>query len=280
MKAIWAIRLTFIAIALVGGVSKVTAQENTPSIVEPITSAAIAQVIKQGKMLYDYDQAAWHSTDALLEQAAPETLPLAGRIVIPVEGGLQAIYFGKKESGRFAIFTALWNGKKLVDPVFSKGNNGPALSADANAFADVYDLLNSDVIKQDTLWFCNKAQPNIVILPGDGVGEFSLYYMTPQVDLKSYPMGGHHRIDIKNGVVTANRSFTKGCINLDVDKKDKPVGFFITHLLDPIPTEIHVFSAIASNTPIYVGAGEKGQTWAITPNNGNADIAAITLTEK
>jgi hypothetical protein len=32
----------------------------------------------------------------------------------------------------------------------------------------------------------------------------------------------------------------------------QPVGMVVTHLLDPIPTEIHVFTALAAQVPVYV----------------------------
>lgn len=232
-------------------------------------------IIRRGKMLYDFDQAAWHSTDAFVDKARNlDKLTISGRVVVPVEGGLQAIYYGRKDTGRFAIFTGIWNGTKIVDPVYSKGETGPALSEEANAYADVIDLLMSGKLETKDLWYCNKANPNFVVLPGSETGEYFLYFMTAQQKNGVYPLGGHHRLQIRDGKVVSQRKFTNSCIDLGDGKSadKKPVMFYLTHMLDDKPTEIHVFTAIASRTVVMVGTIENKQSWLVTPKGDSASI--------
>ena len=49
-----------------------------------------------------------------------------------------------------------------------------------------------------------------------------------------------------------NRAFT-----IFVGGDGKECVAYVTHLLDPVPTEIHVFTALASGLPVAVGTGEK-----------------------
>ena len=57
------------------------------------------------------------------------------------------------------------------------------------------------------------------------------------------------------------------------------VGFVISHLLDPVPTEIHVFTAIASGKAVFVST-KSGMAWNVEPSGGTARIQGIDLGEK
>jgi hypothetical protein len=240
------------------------------------TDQMLSDAIERGKLLYEFDQAAWHSTDAFVGIAGDVSkLPLVGRIVVPIESGLQAIYYGKSQQGRFALFRATWNGTAMVDPVYTDGKGGAALSPEANAYAEILEQLTSGRIDTTDLWFCNNAKPNFALLPGDLPGEFLLYFMTAQEKSGSYPLGGHHRFDIKDGKVIAKRAFTKSCIEMDKEATGGQLaGFFITHLLDPVPTEIHVFTAIASKKAVFVGTNG-GKSWSVEPRGASAHIVGM-----
>jgi hypothetical protein len=248
--------------------------------IQSIEQKTIADSIERGKMLFNYDQAAWHSTDTFVEMAGElKNQKLVGRVVVPLESGYQAIYYGKNDSGRYAIFSGTWNGTKIVDAVFSKDDKGPLLSPQANSYADAAELLTSGKLETKDLWFCNKATPNFVLLPGSVSGEYSLYVMTAQEKNDSFPLGGHHRYDIRNGKSVGTRTFTKSCIDLEREQKpDKKIeAFYITHLLDPAPTEIHVFSALASKTSILVGTATNGKSWSVEPKDGSVVIKPIEM---
>jgi hypothetical protein len=38
----------------------------------------------------------------------------------------------------------------------------------------------------------------------------------------------------------------------------------VSHLLDPVPTEIHVFTAMTSGMPVYVGIGSPSRLYHVT----------------
>jgi hypothetical protein len=42
--------------------------------------------------------------------------------------------------------------------------------------------------------------------------------------------------------------------------RPKPVALMVTHLLDPTPTEIHVFSSFVAHMPVAVGTKD-GRVW-------------------
>jgi hypothetical protein len=53
------------------------------------------------------------------------------------------------------------------------------------------------------------------------------------------------------------------------------VGFVISHLLDPTPTEIHVFTALASKSELFVVTSENDQFWKISGEKGLATITPM-----
>jgi hypothetical protein len=266
--------LIVVALVALPVMAEQTATESTERNADAV-EPNIAETIRRGKMLYDFDQAAWHSTDALAAKAGDMAkLKLAGRVVVPVEAGLQAIYYGRNDAGRYAIFTGIWNGTKIVDSIYSKGETGPALSAEANAYADIIEMLMAGKLETKDLWYCNKARPNFALLPGEESGTFYLYFMTAQQKNNIYPLGGHHRLTIRDGKVVAQRKFTNSCIDLGGGEAagQSPSMFYLTHMLDDNPTEIHVFTAIASRTAVVVGTTENKQTWFVTPKGNSASI--------
>jgi hypothetical protein len=67
-----------------------------------------------------------------------------------------------------------------------------------------------------------------------------------------------------DGRVVNERPFARSCLMMGgpaaaaAPRGARPVGMVVTHLLDPVPTEIHVFTSLAARMPILVGAGGRG----------------------
>lgn len=242
----------------------------------------LSVIAARGTMLYLFDQAAWHSSDILVEKAGdPGKLPLAGRVVVPVRDGLEAIYYGKNAKGRFIILSAQMRNGKFEDIQFIGDGSGPPLSAEANRFADILEKWMSGELGGEKHWFCNKANPNFVLLPGSKQDHFSLYLMTPQIDRNVFPFGGHHRIDIANGEIASERTFSKSCLDFDMSNAptQEPM-MFVNHLLDALPTEVHVFTALAAQVPVVVMTAANDKSWLIQPRKTSVVISELDIPER
>ncbi|MFD1951307.1 hypothetical protein ACFSGX_11085 [Sphingomonas arantia] len=114
---------------------------------------------------------------------------------------------------------------------------------------------------------CAPAAFNSVILPPEtSGGPYIGYLLSPHTDGVGYPAGGHYRIEVSQaGKVVAQRPFTKSCIALGGRGPDgaKPAALVVSHILDPVPTEIHVFVSLATGLPLYVVTGPDA-TWKVT----------------
>jgi hypothetical protein len=237
------------------------------------------EALRRGTMIYRYDQAAWHSTDAMLAAIKdPAKAGVVGWIVVDHERGSKAIYYGRDDEGLFAVYSAVWTGSQIVDAMVHEKGKEERLSPEENRIAGLLKAMPTD-----GLWFCSKQKPNVVIRPRekpDGVD--SIYVLTPQPTLDIYAFGGHNRIDMKDGSAVSKRPFTKSCLNLGTKDKEKGevVAFTMSHVLDPTPTEIHVFTALAANKEIYVATTANGIIWHVDPNNGQPKIRQMETPPK
>jgi hypothetical protein len=76
-------------------------------------------------------------------------------------------------------------------------------------------------------------------------------------------MGGAYRVetDWRGSRVLSKRAFSKACIPMPTGPDAASV--VVTHLLDPHPTEIHVFLSLLSSQPIFVGTIENRLLWVV-----------------
>ncbi len=116
---------------------------------------------------------------------------------------------------------------------------------------------------------CTGAFNVTAIPPTTAEAPMDVYYLSPQVKTGEYPFGGHFRVTLaRDGRVLASRKFSNACLNMPAPPTSAFLG--ISHILDPIPTEIHVFNALAARKPVLVITGER--TWKV-------DGRSITLLE-
>jgi hypothetical protein len=70
----------------------------------------------------------------------------------------------------------------------------------------------------------------------------------------------------------SQRAFTNSCLNMSnrpppgAPAGESFAGIGITHRLDPIPTEIHVFMAIWMEVPVFVATDGPERLWQVTPD--------------
>ena len=104
------------------------------------------------------------------------------------------------------------------------------------------------LLEQMNARLCADTHPNIAVIPPDSLdGSMDVYVLTPQTAAGTYPFGGHNRATCSAaGQLLSQRAFTNSCLDMSEPAQGagRPGALFVTHLLDPIPTEIHVFLAI------------------------------------
>ena len=230
-------------------------------------TAAVRAAVDRGELLYIYDQAAWLGTDDIRAQH-PDLLAQAGGYVVTGDQRTTELVFYDKLKIR-AVYRASFSNGKLT-------SSGPP-AGDRTALTPLETKMISakekgyDAFVAADVGLCANDTPNLSALPPESAGgPVIVYLMTPQTDLNRFPLGGHFSVEVRgDGSVGKVRRFANSCIDMPMNAApagSKPVAFVVTHLLDPTPTEIHIFTSIASKTPLVVVTNPDRRMWTIDGN--------------
>ena len=248
-----------VAAAQVTAAPPVIATEDSRSEQQRLNDASIF-----GVMIYAFDRAAWVSTDSLMEVVPRDQLVGAGGYFIePVDKDtLRATYFkGDAASARAFFIADVRNGKVVRHDILPE----PApLTPVQMILARAREIAKQEAGAKGYRP-CTAAPFNTVVLPSVNGGPVTVYLLSPQVTNANYMMGGNYRVTIApDGRIVGSRAFNTSCLNLKLPDRDKEkvAGLFVNHLLDPVPTEIHVFASYSVQQPVFVLTPDK-RTWQV-----------------
>jgi hypothetical protein len=259
-----------------------------PLAAQSMTEAEAQQVqlaLNRGQLLYSYDQAAWHGTDAMVADAKArglsEKLPdlVGGWVVTGGVGDPVVVFYDKDPTNPRAVWIVRFGkeGSKAVSAAMVAGTMAAELDAGTRALIAARStafaaLANGEGIR------CSHQPFNVVVLPPEQPGGDSMvYFLTPQDTAERVPFGGHYRFAVSaKGMAGPMHAFTKSCIDVPTDKaKDKPKAFAVTQLLDPVPTEVGVFTMLAAQVPLYVMTDTGKRIWAVESSGGQARVRLV-----
>jgi len=252
------------------------AQDDEVSQVSSDNAIAIERAIELGETIYLHDQTAWHTTDALREEFNDlAATGIRGWIVNEVEGGQEAVFYRPTTNGLEAVWSGVYDGGAVRDRrsydagerVLSAAEAAMAMAAGAPFSTDF------------SYTSCSDDPFNRVVVPtGNADGGFFVYFLVPQPAIDQIPFGGHYRFEVVDGKVVKHRAFTKSCITLgngSANPDEELSAIYITHSLDPVPTEVHVFSMFAAGVPVIVSTTGNDRTWQVFSEDGQTKIEAI-----
>jgi hypothetical protein len=235
--------------------------------------AAVQQAVDLGWKIYAYDQAAWHGTDAMLEDV-PDARErgVAGWIVNEIEDGWETVFYRPVGGVYEAVWAGIYDGRKVTRrTTYAAGKR--VLGEGEVALVEAIQLARGQDVDR-----CSAKPFNSVVFPsGKPDAGLYAYFLTPQEKNGEIPFGGHHRFEIVDGKIKDRRAFTKSCLTIAVADADgkRPEALTVTHLLDPTPTEIHVFSVYPAGLPVYVLTASNKRAWAVEVSGGKPRIRVI-----
>ena len=223
------------------------------------------QVAWLGRMLYTFDRAAWVSTDALLAKVSKDKLAgVGGYVVEPGEGEVLHVtyYMGTGDAAR-AFFVADVRGGKVTASTMLAAPT-PLTPAQA-MLARARDVAAKAAVERGYKP-CTSAPFNTVVLPLGKDGPTAVYLLTPQKDAQHYPIGGHFRVVVgPDGAVLAKRPYSVSCLSVPLAKLPKgaaPVALTVNYLLEPTPSELHVFASYNLGLPLVVATSDNS-VWQV-----------------
>ncbi|WP_118856574.1 hypothetical protein [Sphingomonas mesophila] len=258
----------------------------SPAAARPLTASEQVQLdanLARGDQLYAYDQAAWHITDAALKVFPKDAASFVrGYVVTPDTGGLRTTFYGGESGRYFRVYSAIWTGRRVASPQsFERAARVPVTAEEARLIEAKRIALGSGA---DEVFLCSKSAPNSAVIPGrTSADPISVYVLTSTTAAGVVHLGGHARIDVKDGKVVGRRNFTRGCISYDAKSARVPAGakpemFVLTHSLDPVPTEIHAFSLHYLPVSLGVATTSTGLLFMMSLDKGRS-IARATAAD-
>jgi hypothetical protein len=149
------------------------------------TQEELAAITERGKMLYEYDQAAWHATDAV-QMANPKTVE-GQRYIAKKENGKWRVVFGKLNEDR-SRFGITYEAEQQANPREFTPQKEPEEREDAGFF--LYAARAIELAMKD---FGGTGRPyNIAALPGPADQILPVPYSPRSVRYRRRPGGFFH----------------------------------------------------------------------------------------
>ena len=218
-------------------------------------------VTARGRMLEEYDQAAWHATDATLALKPDEGS--VGRYIAQKTSAGWEVVFGRLNEGttKFLVVYEATQGQDLkhfnlkkYDP--PKENTGFYFAA-AKAIGLALQEFHAE----------NRPY-NAYVLPQ--ADQLYVYILPAQTKPDIYPLGGDARyaVSVDGATIIEKRQLHKTI--LENRASDAPEGTKIesgyhTHVLTDVPEDTDVFHVLTQNPPLpeYVGSAKNKHVYVI-----------------
>lgn len=240
-------------------------QQAVPAPAAPSAEQRIDESASIGEWLYVFDRAAWVSTDALTAAVPKAQLSGIGGYVVEVPEAqtLRVTYYrGDGDSARAFFVADVRDGKVLHQQLLTT----PVALTPAQATLARARAVAAEQARTRGYRPCTAAPFNTVVLPGRSGGPSAVYLLSAQTEAARYPIGGSYRVVVSgDGQVLASRPYSVGCLMLSPPKLPEgatPVGFMVSHVLDPVPTELHVFASYNLRAPLFVTTPDK-RVWRV-----------------
>lgn len=223
--------------------------------------AALLRASHRGVMLFTLDRAAWVTTDDFREAQRDDLAAQIRGWIVEVQGERRIVtYYGLDAGTPYAIYVGAEQDGRVIERQLFERAEAPALTAAQLRLMSARGAATS-LGEQP----CAAAPFNAVVIPPDtDDGVIDVYLLTPQTRTDSLPAGGHFLVRVATGGGAERvRAFTNSCIELSTrdPRVDRVEALFITHTLDPTPTEIHVFTSMQARLPVFVVTG--GAIWRV-----------------
>jgi hypothetical protein len=228
-----------------------------PPPIDAEERAELDEKILRGRQLFAIARAGMLATQDMLSRVAdPDAAGIAGWIAEPQGNAMAVTFYADSEDGPVAVYRAnVLGGRAVSRETFLSGER-PPLTGTAERMARARRVSESDEQRA-----CTDRPFNVLVVPPQSPDSpIAVYRFSSPETSTRLPLGGHYRSIVgSDGSVSEMRAFTNGCLNVDIG--EIPAGaragpIALTHLLDPLPTEAHVFLSLLSGRPLVVASGD------------------------
>ena len=209
----------------------------------PPTDEELAAVSERGRLLYEYDQATWHSTDAV--ETANPTSVRGLRSMARKTNGIWTVVFGKlnEQGTRFEIAYEANEQATLRDFAVRRQVEE---REDQEFF--LYAARAIEVAMKD---FGGANRPyNIAVLPARA-GQLYVYLYPAQTEARAYPLGGDVRylVTADGTKLVEKRQMHATVLDIRLRPGKKPGSGFHLHVVSDLVEDSDVFHVLREDPP-------------------------------
>jgi hypothetical protein len=216
----------------------------------------LPDVTARGRALYEYDQAAWHATDAVKALNPPDQL--VGRYIARKSDGRWTVGFGHLNAQRDAFLVA-YEATQDEKPGEFKARKLDPPQEDKSFYLSAARAI--EVMLHD---FRGEARPyNVSVLPAPS-DQLYLYMVPAQTKTDIFPMGGDARylITADGNTIVEKRQLHKTILEFSFGSVPKGVKLqegWHTHILSDAPEDTDVFYVLTRkpSLPENIGTSNK-----------------------
>src|SRR5689334_3565478 len=244
----WAIRVVTGGVVLMASagiaVQLAAGQEVTPSAKEEL-----AAITERGRLLYEYDQAAWHASDAV-QMANPRNVE-GQRYIAKKEAGKWTVVFGKLNEDRTRFGISYEADEQVTLRQFAVRQEA------AERQDEGFFLYAARAIEAAMKDFGATARPyNVAVLPATA-DQLYVYLYPAQTKARVYPLGGDVRylVSPDGTKILEKRQMHKTILETGPVAGKEVVSGFHTHVLSDLPEDTDVFHVLTQDPPLpeFVG---------------------------
>ncbi len=221
-----------------------TAHDDPPKG-KPPTAEQLAAIARRGKLLAEYDQAAWHASDAVMK-LNPNAEHVGRYIARKTDKGW-VVAFGRldSKSDRFLVAYEATQGKN-PDEFQVKSFNPPSADAAFNrSAAKAIDTTQKEFVEN----IKGERRPyNVAVLPAEK-SELWVYFVPAPTKPDVWPLGGdvRYRVSADGSRIVEKRQLHNTVIEIAAPKPgpdNQPAAGMHTHVLDDTPEDTDVFHVL------------------------------------
>ncbi len=231
--------------------------DEAPLPIPETLQAGVAASESTGRTLQRLDRAAWIATDALQEDRSARKARKAvrGWITETVDVGTRVSFFDGSMPPTNAYDIVVESSGRVASA------SAPAQAALSENQHALIRARQAALARPFTA--CARSYNSVAFASGNAI---HVYLMPGRTQQDVHPAGGHYLLvyDADGRALRSERAFTRSCLELGGRAPSgRTAALMATHLLDPHPTEIHVFISLNAGMPLYVATTQNGHLWKV-----------------
>jgi hypothetical protein len=219
---------------------------------KPPTAEELAAITQRGRALYEYDEVAWHGSDAV-QATKPDSSKLSRFLAYKADDGWH-LGFGKL-SGDGSKFLLAY---EAVQPTGAKEFKVSAFNPVREETGFYATAARAVSLTQKVLTMPVERTYNYAVLPALD-NQWFVYWLPAQTDLKVFPLGGDTRYLVSSDgtqILETRKMHNSILETAAVPEGTTAAGGYHTAVLDDVPEDSDVFHVLTRrpSVPEYIAS--------------------------